>query len=112
MEEIVRGFNAIIEKGQAYYWGTSMWSAQQIEEAIAVATRLNLIAPSCDQPHYSALYRDQVEVELAPLFKRVGYGTTVWYVSLTFVRISFDTCCVSSGVHSSRVFSLENTTME
>jgi aryl-alcohol dehydrogenase-like predicted oxidoreductase len=33
MEEIVRAFNYVIEKGWAFYWGTSEWSAQEIEEA-------------------------------------------------------------------------------
>ena len=33
MEEIVRAFNWVIEKGQALYWGTSEWSAEEIEEA-------------------------------------------------------------------------------
>lgn len=28
MEEICRGFNHLIEKGLAFYWGTSMWTAR------------------------------------------------------------------------------------
>lgn len=78
MEEIVRGFNAIIEKGQAFYWGTSEWSPAEIEEAIGVAQRLNLIGPTCDQPHYSMLHRDNVERDLAGVAAKYGYGTTVW----------------------------------
>ena len=31
MEEIVRGFTQIINSGQAHYWGTSEWSAFEIE---------------------------------------------------------------------------------
>lgn len=45
MEEIVRAFNYVIEKGKTFYWGTSEWSAQQITEAHAVADRLQMIAP-------------------------------------------------------------------
>lgn len=33
MEEIVRAFNYVIDQGWAYYWGTSEWSARDIEEA-------------------------------------------------------------------------------
>ncbi len=33
MEEIVRAFNFVIDKGWAFYWGTSEWSAREIEEA-------------------------------------------------------------------------------
>ncbi|KDE04458.1 voltage-gated potassium channel subunit beta [Microbotryum lychnidis-dioicae p1A1 Lamole] len=78
MEEIVRGFNFLIDQGLAFYWGTSEWSAAQIEEAHAVARRLNLIAPVAEQCHYSMLHREKFEVEYKPLFEREGYGTTVW----------------------------------
>jgi len=33
IEEVVRGFNWIIENNKAFYWGTSEWSAEQITEA-------------------------------------------------------------------------------
>ncbi|RUS31969.1 potassium channel beta subunit [Jimgerdemannia flammicorona] len=45
MEEVVRAFNHVIDKGMAFYWGTSEWPAQKITEAHAVAQRLGLIAP-------------------------------------------------------------------
>ena len=45
MEETVRAFNFVIDKGWAFYWGTSEWSAAQITEAHAVAQRLGLIGP-------------------------------------------------------------------
>lgn len=32
IEETVRAMNHIINKGQAFYWGTSEWTAQQITE--------------------------------------------------------------------------------
>jgi aryl-alcohol dehydrogenase-like predicted oxidoreductase len=31
MEEVVRGFTHLIETGKALYWGTSEWSAYEIE---------------------------------------------------------------------------------
>lgn len=37
--------NFCIDKGWAFYWGTSEWSAAQIEEAWSVAERLDLIGP-------------------------------------------------------------------
>jgi aryl-alcohol dehydrogenase-like predicted oxidoreductase len=45
MSEIVRAFNYVIEKGKAFYWGTSEWPAQLIIEAHNVADKLNLIPP-------------------------------------------------------------------
>lgn len=78
MEEIVRAFNHVIEKGKAFYWGTSEWSSQQITEAHAVAQRLNLIPPLMEQPQYNMFHRDRVEKEYMPLFKTFGMGSTIW----------------------------------
>lgn len=33
MLEVVRAFNWVIEQGKAFYWATSEWSLEQIEEA-------------------------------------------------------------------------------
>ncbi|KAJ6483551.1 NADP-dependent oxidoreductase domain-containing protein [Mycena vitilis] len=78
MEEIVRAFNFVIEKGWAFYWGTSEWSAQEIEEAHHVATKLNLIAPIAEQCQHHMFHRERPEKEYAPLYKNYGYGTTLW----------------------------------
>jgi len=79
MKEIVEGFTQVIRNlNLAYYWGTSEWSAQQIEEATQIAERCNLIAPVVEQPQYSAFHRDRFEVEYLPLFKKYKYGTTIW----------------------------------
>ncbi|KAJ7474882.1 NADP-dependent oxidoreductase domain-containing protein [Mycena latifolia] len=78
MEEIVRAFNFVIEKGWAFYWGTSEWSAEEIEEAHHVATKLNLIAPIAEQMQHNMFHRERPEKEYAPLYKKYGYGTTLW----------------------------------
>lgn len=39
-----------IDQGYAFYWGTSEWSAEQIEEAWRIAERLDLIGPGEDAP--------------------------------------------------------------
>ncbi|KAF7320584.1 Aldo-ket-red domain-containing protein [Mycena chlorophos] len=78
MEEIVRAFNWVIEKGQSLYWGTSEWSAEEIEEAHHVAARLNLIAPIAEQMQHHMFHRERPEKEYAALYKKYHYGTTVW----------------------------------
>lgn len=79
MEETVRAFNYCLDKGLAFYWGTSEWSAQQIEEARRVATRLNLVGPLCEQPQYNCFHRERFEKEYAELYKSdYGLGTTIW----------------------------------
>ena len=78
MEETVRAFNTIIEHGHAHYWGTSEWSAFEIEHAQHVATRLGLQGPVVEQPQYNMFVRERFEAEYAPLYKLYNYGTTVW----------------------------------
>jgi aryl-alcohol dehydrogenase-like predicted oxidoreductase len=78
IEETVRAFSWVIDQGWAYYWGSSEWTAQQIQEAIGIADRLGLHRPVVEQPQYSILHREKFEVEYAPLFKNYGLGTTIW----------------------------------
>lgn len=78
IEETVRAMNQVIQQGKAFYWGTSEWSAQQIQEAITIAQREHLIAPTMEQPEYNMLQRERVEKEYAPLYARYGLGTTIW----------------------------------
>jgi len=78
MEETVRAFNWLIENGKAFYWGTSEWTQMQIQQAIEIAKRLNMIAPICDQPQYNMFHRQKFEVEFKPLWEREGYGSTIF----------------------------------
>ncbi|KAJ3843288.1 voltage-gated potassium channel beta-2 subunit [Lentinula raphanica] len=78
MEEVVRAFNFVIEKGWALYWGTSEWSAEEIEEAHHIATKLGLIAPVADQCQHNMFTRERPEQEYAPLYRKYNYGTTTF----------------------------------
>lgn len=78
MEEVVRAFNYLISSGQAMYWGTSEWTAEEIQDAWRVAEKLNLIGPVMEQPEYSMLHRDRVEREYAPLYRKHGLGLTIF----------------------------------
>lgn len=78
IEETVRAMNHVINQGKAFYWGTSEWSALQLQEAYRVARREHLIPPTMEQPQYNMFTRDKVEKEYAPLYKEMGLGTTIW----------------------------------
>ncbi len=78
VEETVRAMNHIIEQGRALYWGTSEWPAERILEAWHIARRERLIPPLMEQPQYNLFHRDRVEREYAPLYERIGLGTTTW----------------------------------
>lgn len=79
IEETVRTMNTLIEQGKVLYWGTSEWSAGEIQQAIDVARAHHLIGPTMEQPHYNLLNRERVEQELAPLYdSENGLGTTIF----------------------------------
>lgn len=78
IEETVRAMDQVIRQGKAFYWGTSEWSAADIIRADALARQYNLTPPSMEQPQYHMLHRRKVELEFQPLYKELGYGTTIW----------------------------------
>ncbi|KAG8219206.1 NADP-dependent oxidoreductase domain-containing protein [Butyriboletus roseoflavus] len=78
MEEIVRAFSWVIEKGWAHYWATSEWSAYDIEEAHHAAIRFGLHAPIAEQCQHNMFHRERPEKEYRPLYKKYALGTTVF----------------------------------
>jgi voltage-dependent potassium channel beta subunit len=78
IEETVRAMDIVIKQGKAFYWGTSEWSAAEIMRADALARQYNLTPPTMEQPQYNMFVRDRFEKEYAPLYKELGYGTTIW----------------------------------
>ena len=78
IEETVRAMDIVIKQGKAFYWGTSEWSAAEIMAADGIARQYGLTPPSMEQPQYNMLWRDRFEREYAPLYRDLGYGTTIW----------------------------------
>jgi voltage-dependent potassium channel beta subunit len=78
IEETVLAMDYLVRSGYAFYWGTSEWSAAQIEEAYLVADEMNCIKPTMEQPKYNLFFRDHLEKDYIPLFEKYGLGTTTW----------------------------------
>lgn len=78
VEEVVWAMSDIIAAGKAHYWGTSEWPAECIAEAIEIADRRNLRAPSMEQPEYNLLRRERLETVYAPLARDHGLGLCAW----------------------------------
>jgi len=78
VEETCRAMHDLIAQGKVLYWGTSEWSAAQIEAAHAVCDRLGLHHPVVEQPQYNLFHRSRVEKEYATLYRNPGLGTTIW----------------------------------
>jgi len=78
IEETVWAMHDMIERGQALYWGTSEWTADDIRSAWDIADRRNLHKPVMEQPQYNLLHRKRVEREYQSLYKDLGLGLTIW----------------------------------
>ncbi|AIZ45021.1 voltage-gated potassium channel [Deinococcus radiopugnans] len=78
MEEIVMAFDQVVRDGKALYWGTSMWPAARIAQAVEFARANGLHGPVTEQPEYSMLRRERVEKEILPYTAGAGIGLVVW----------------------------------
>jgi voltage-dependent potassium channel beta subunit len=78
IEETVRAMDVLVRQGKVFYWGTSEWSAADIMRAHGIAMEHGLTPPRMEQPQYNMLWRKRVEAELQPVYRELGYGTTIW----------------------------------
>jgi len=78
IEETVWAMSDMITRGKALYWGTSEWSAQEIQAAWDIADKHHLHKPVMEQPQYHLFHRQRVEKEYARLYDDIGLGLTTW----------------------------------
>ena len=78
IEESVYAMNDLILQGKIMYWGTSEWSAKEIDYAFKMAEKHNLRPPVMEQPQYNLLHRERFEKEYSPIFKKYKIGSTIW----------------------------------
>jgi len=68
----------LITQGKILYWGTSEWTAEEINYAYEFAIGNNLTPPTTEQPQYNLLDRERFEVEYKTIFDKYKMGTTTW----------------------------------
>jgi aryl-alcohol dehydrogenase-like predicted oxidoreductase len=68
----------IIERGKAFYWGTSEWAAAEIVSAIEIAERHHLHKPVMEQPVYNLFERYRFNPEYMRVYRDYSYGSTTW----------------------------------
>jgi len=76
--ETVWAMSDLIQMGKVLYWGTSEWSAAELEEAHAAAKEWRLIAPITEQTEYNMFQRERIELEYLDLYASLGLGTTTY----------------------------------
>ncbi|MET3468585.1 aldo/keto reductase family protein [Microbacterium sp. 1262] len=76
LEETMQAFADIVRQGKALYIGVSEWTAEQLREGHALATKLGFQLVS-NQPQYSALWR-VIEGKVIPASQELGISQIVW----------------------------------
>lgn len=77
VKETVEVLDDIIRAGMVHYWGTSVWTAAQLERVQAVAKDMGARRPIVEQPMYNMFFR-HIELEIMPVAKIHGMGITIW----------------------------------
>ncbi len=76
LEETFQAFADIVRQGKVLYIGVSEWTAEQLREGHALATKLGIQLIS-NQPQYSALWR-VIEGKVVPASEELGISQVVW----------------------------------
>jgi aryl-alcohol dehydrogenase-like predicted oxidoreductase len=77
LEETLRALDDLVRQGKVLYVGVSEWTADQIADALRIATEMNLDKIVSNQPRYNMIQR-QIEAEIIPLCEREGVGQVVF----------------------------------
>ncbi|WP_106767343.1 aldo/keto reductase family protein [Paenibacillus faecalis] len=77
IEETLRALDDLVRQGKVLYVGVSMWTAAQMQEALAVADRYLLDRIVVNQPLYN-MFERSIEEEIIPLGEKKGIGQVVY----------------------------------
>jgi len=77
VKETIAIMDDLIRRGDVHYWGTSVWTAAQLERVNAAAKEMGAYRPIVEQPLYNMLSRF-IEFEVLPVGKTHGMGFTVF----------------------------------
>ncbi|MCB1215563.1 MAG: aldo/keto reductase family protein [Deltaproteobacteria bacterium] len=78
LEETVRAMDDLIHQGKILYWGTSEWSAQQLEAVQKLCAQKNYYTPIVEQAQYSLVCRKKFEEEILPVLEDHQLGSVTW----------------------------------
>ena len=79
LEETLAAFDRLVKTGKVHAIGASNYSAERLEEALAVSEREGLTRYECLQPLYNLVDREPFESSLAPLCVRHGIGVATYF---------------------------------
>ena len=79
LEETVEAFDALVRSGKVRHVGISNYSADRIDQWVAIAQDRGYALPVALQPHYNLVHREPFESELAQRAERHGLGVMPYF---------------------------------
>lgn len=76
--ETMRTMDDLVHSGKVLYWGTSEWTGEQLQNAMDLAEKYNLVPPTVEQPQYHLMAREKMESDVIPKVKEHGIGLVTW----------------------------------
>jgi len=77
LDETLRAFDDLVRQGKVLYVGVSEWRAEEIADALRIASQMGFDRIVSSQPQYNMIWR-VIESDVVPLCKREGIGQIVW----------------------------------
>lgn len=77
LRETVEAMDDLVRDGVVRYWGTSVWSAAQLERVVGICKEIGARLPTVEQPRYNLLDR-YIELEVLNTAKHHGIGIVTW----------------------------------
>jgi voltage-dependent potassium channel beta subunit len=77
LDETMRAMDDLVRQGKVLYWGTSLWPAGRIKQAMDMAVENGWYAPTVEQPRYNLIDRE-IEPAVLPTCRSYGLGVVVW----------------------------------
>ncbi|MFX1532704.1 MAG: aldo/keto reductase family protein [Promethearchaeota archaeon] len=77
LRETVLTMDDLVRDGLVHYWGTSVWTAAQLERVVGLCREIGARLPRVEQPRYNMLDRF-IELEIMETCSRNGIGLVVW----------------------------------
>lgn len=78
LEETIRAMDDLVHQGKVLYWGTSVWSGDQLREAHRLCREKGYYPPQVEQPQYNLLCRRDVETGVQQAVIESGMGMVLW----------------------------------
>ena len=79
LQETLGAFAELIDAGRVRHVGASNYSAERLQEAIALGAREGMASYVALQPHYNLLEREEYEQRLAPVCARHGLACVPYF---------------------------------